>query len=213
MGHKALILHFEKGEIKDISIRATLDETYKTLFKNACQAAKLNPKNVGHGIKIVIFGSFWLEAYANEVMRLILNREIDSVSLRKTIWNHLKRLSIQDKFDFFYQISPANIRQKYKDLKQQIKELFDLRNRLAHFKDEPESINPVHKGIPIPDVHQRLMRSSTQQLSKTVKNATNWLIKIERQSDKIHKIKSPKIKPNKEIKSKIEAVLLKAGLI
>ena len=154
MEHKSFILDFEKGEIKDIWLRANLDETYKTLFKNACQAAKHNPKNVGHGIKIVIFGSFWLEAYANEVMRLILNREIDSVSLWKTIWDRLKRLSIQDKFDFFYQISPANIRQKYKDLKRPIKELFDLRNRLAHFKDEPESINlmPYHKGITMQDL-------------------------------------------------------------
>lgn len=170
-------------------------------------AAKLKPKNIGHGIKIVIFGSFWLEAYANRVIRLILNREIDSVSLRKTIWDRLKRLSLQDKFDFFYQISPVNIRQKYKDIKQPIQELFDLRNRLAHFKDEQESISLDHKGIPIPDINQRLMWSSTQQLSKTVKNATSWLIKIERQSNKIHKIKSQKIKPAKEIKSKIEAVL------
>ena len=141
MEHRSFILDIEKGEIKDISLIANLDETYKILFKNACQSAKSNPKNVGHGIKIVIFGSFWLEAYASEVMRLILNREIDSVSLRKTIWDRLKRLSIQDKFDFFYQISPVNIRQRYKDLKQPIKELFDIRNRLAHFKDDPESIN------------------------------------------------------------------------
>lgn len=142
-------------------------------------------------------------------MRLILNREIDSVSLWKTIWDRLKRLSIQDKFDFFYQISPANIRQKYKDLKQPIKELFDLRNRLAHFKDEPESINlmPYHKGITIPDINQRLMYSSTQQFSKTVKNAIDWLIKIERQSDKIHKIKSTKMKPNKETKELIERAI------
>ena len=207
MEHRSLILDIERGEIKDISIRANLDETYKTLFKNACHAAKLKPKNVGRGMKVVIFGSFWIEAYANGVMKLILNREIDSVSLRKKIWDRLKRLSIQDKFDFFYQISPVNIRQRYKDLKQPIKELFDLRNRLAHFKDEPESMNPVHKGIPIPDINRRLMWSNSQQFSKTVNNVIDWLIKIERQSDKIHKIKSQKIKLSKEEKSIIKSTI------
>jgi len=219
MEHRSLTLNFEKGEIKGIWLKAELDETYRLLFRNACQTAKRYPRNVAHGIKIIIFGSFWIEAYANETMRLIFERDIDSKLLRKAIWDRLKRSSIQEKLEVLFKISPDKIKQDYQTIKQPIRDLFDLRNRLAHFKDEPESIdlsttieNPheietditidrfksmMEKGVPVPNINQRLMWQHTQKAAGTVSKTIDWLTKIKAQSNKKHKIKSERVNLSK----------------
>src|SRR5574341_1546895 len=52
-----------------------------------------------------------------------------------------KKLLIQEKLEVFSEISSDKIKQNYQTIKQPLKDLFDLRNRLAHFKDEAESID------------------------------------------------------------------------
>ncbi|MCX5798223.1 MAG: hypothetical protein NTU90_01425, partial [Proteobacteria bacterium] len=66
MEHKSLIIKFEEGEVTDVLLRADLNQTYRALFMNACHAAKHSQNNVAHGVKIVIFGAFLIEAQANE---------------------------------------------------------------------------------------------------------------------------------------------------
>jgi hypothetical protein len=219
MEHRSITLNIEKGEIKGIWLKAELDKTYKLLFQNACQTAKRYPDNVAHGIKLIIFGSFWIEAYANETMRLIFERDIDSKLLRKEIWDRLKRASIQEKLEVLSKISSDKIKQDYQTIKQPIKDLFDLRNRLAHFKDEPEPIDlstsventheietnitierfqsMMEKGAPAPDINQRLMWQHTQEAAGTVSKTIAWLSKIKGHSNKKHKIKSERVKLSK----------------
>lgn len=220
MEHKTLIIECEKGEIKEFLLKANLNETYKTLFNRACQSAKRSPNNVGNGIKIVIFGSFWLESYANETMKMILSREITSPALQKTIWERLKKIPLQEKLDLFYRITPSSLRQDYDKIKQNIKDLFDLRNRLAHFKDEPAVIDldinldqlndtqtesnienvmaRLGKAIPVPEINKRLMWPNTQKHAKTVASAAAWLTKVIKISDKTHKLTSRNIKLHKK---------------
>jgi methyl-accepting chemotaxis protein len=219
MEHRSLTLDFEKGEIKGIWLKAELDETYRLLFRNASQTAKRYPRNVAHGIKIIIFGSFWIEVYANEIMRLIFELEIDSKPLKKAIWDRLKKSSIQEKLEILSKVSPNKIKQDYQTIKQPIKDLFDLRNRLAHFKDEPESIDlsanientnenetgitierfksMMEKCVPVPDINQRLMWQHTRKAAGTVSKTIDWLTKIKDHSNKKHQIKSEIIKLNK----------------
>jgi hypothetical protein len=108
MEHKSLILKIEKGQVTDVLLKANLNQTYRFLFRNACRAAKRRPNGVEHGVKIVVFGAFWLEAEANEVMRSVLNLEITSPSVRSSLWDRLKRQSVLDKFSFFSSISPTH---------------------------------------------------------------------------------------------------------
>jgi len=213
MEHRSLTLNFENGEIKGIWLKAMLDETYKLLFRNACQTAKRYPDNVAHGIKLIIFGSFWIEAYANETMKLIFERDINSKPLRTAIWSQLKRSSIQEKLELLSKTSSDKIKQDYQTIKQPIKDLFDLRNRLAHFKDEPESIclrhetetnitierlqSMMEKDPPVPDINQRLMWKHTQKSAGTVSNTIDWLTKAKDHSDKKHKIKPERVKLGK----------------
>jgi hypothetical protein len=210
MEHKTLTITFEKGEITNLLLRANLDETYKSLFRNACRASRRKPNAVEHGVKIVVFGAFWLETHANELMRLILNREISVPSVKKAIWDRLKRQSVLDKFSFFDSISPGSLHPAYEAIRQPTKELFDFRNRLAHFKDDPEALgledakdtdgadskikmqelDDLLKVIPVPSMNKYLMWSSAQLFAATVKKASEWLTKVERHSDKSHKVKS-----------------------
>lgn len=215
MEHRKLTLTFEKGEIRGVSLNADLNKTYKSLFNHAYQSAKRSSTSVSNGIKIVIFGSFWLESYANETMRIILRREIASPVIQKTIWDRLKRISIQEKLEFFYKTSPSNLKHDFDKINKNVKDLFDLRNRLAHFKDEPAEVeldvnldeaNKIEnkdkiknfmailaKGIPIPDINQQLMWPKVDKHAKTVLSAAAWLADINKLSDEAHKFESKRM--------------------
>lgn len=216
MEHRKLTLIFEKGEIKGALLNADLNKTYKSLFDRAYQAAGRSSKSVSNGIKVVIFGSFWLESYANETMRVILNREIASLVIQKNIWKHVKRISLQEKLEFFYKTSPSNLKHDFDKINKNVKDLFDLRNRLAHFKDEPAEVeldidfdeaNKVEnkgsiekfmavmaKGIPVPDINQQIMWPKVEKHAKTVLAAAAWLKDINELSNKAHKIESKKMR-------------------
>ena len=62
-----------EGKLVSISQNAGLDERYKDLFRNARRATAKTPSSVNSGIKMVVFGVFWLEARANRVLREILS--------------------------------------------------------------------------------------------------------------------------------------------
>jgi hypothetical protein len=72
----ALILEFERGQIIGIRSNPGLDQFYERLFRKAHRSAKKSAINVEPGIRLVVFGSFWLEARANAILRNALILEI-----------------------------------------------------------------------------------------------------------------------------------------
>jgi len=217
---RKLTFHFENYDITEISLGTSLDFTYKELFKNASQAAKRKPDNISHGIKIIVFGSFWIEAYSNEIMRLILVAEIDSKKTREVIWNQMKKISIIEKFDMFSKISPQNFKTKYSDLIKPLKELFDLRNRLAHFKNELELIDPsiivnnssfqvdkitdlesfknmLAQALPVPEINRFLIWSYSQKLITNVLSTVKLLGATKKHFEKIYQKKMDQFASNK----------------
>lgn len=189
-----------KGEIKGVYLKASLDTTYKRLFTSACKSSKKYPKNVAHGIKIIIFGCFWIESHANEILRTILHREISSKELEKEIWSMLKRISIEEKLDFFSKLLPSELQKEYQTLKSPIKQAYDLRGRLAHYKNEPiriaeetslEKIVDILSPLPIPEINQQLMWEKISTHSETIQNVNEWLKKI---AKRYHKTKNITIK-------------------
>lgn len=202
MTHHAIILNLDKGEITDVFVRASLDETYKQLFQNACRAAKRNPDNSYHGIKIIIFGSFWLEARSNDILRMILDLETKSPDTSKVIWNKLKTTSVADKLDIFYKLTSEHVACKHNDLRKKIKTLLDVRNRLAHFKDEPEEaallkhniidklsdVSDIAKVFDIPEISKLLKWGNTNKYAKTVNEGQNFFAATERYFRSKHNI-------------------------
>jgi hypothetical protein len=200
MEDRSITLNFVEGKIKGVWLKATLDQTYKRLFENSYKSSKKYPKNVAHGIKIIIFGCFWLESYANELLKMILQLEIASNKLQKETWTRLKKISIEEKLGFFSKLLPSELQKEYQVLKTPIKQIYDLRGRLAHYKDEPKKISDeisrddlfinVLNNIPIPELNQDLMWTKVKPHAETIKNTGKWLGRIIKHYHKTKGIKS-----------------------
>jgi hypothetical protein len=207
MEDRSITLDFVEGKIKGVWLKATLDQTYKRLFENAYKSSKKYPTNAAHGIKIIVFGCFWLESYANELLRMILRLEISSSKLQKEIWARLKRISIEEKIGFFSKLLPSELQKEYQSLKIPVKKIYDLRGRLAHYKDEPKKITDeispddffinVLNNIPIPELNRQLMWDEVKAHAETIKSTSKWFSKIINHYHKIKGIKSTnkKLKP------------------
>ena len=142
-----LIFQFENGVITGVLENAGLDEFYERLFRNAHRSAKRSGDHVNAGIKMVIFGAFWLEALSNHVLRQALNHEASEETFGIALWKALRRAPILEKLELLRSLSSDALRIEYEDLLPQLKRLLDVRNRLAHFKDSDSAIAGSLGGI------------------------------------------------------------------
>jgi hypothetical protein len=135
MQYGKTILHFEAGEIKGVYTNAGLDQLYYIMFKKAKGIARRYPQNPENGIKVIIFGAFYLEATCNVLFRKMLSSQISQNKLANSIWGVMERLNVRDKLKIASKASSLNNSNVEKYLKKAQK-IFDFRNRLAHFKEE-----------------------------------------------------------------------------
>lgn len=181
---REITLSFKEGEITGIFLNSSLDHMYMKLFQNARRGAKRHPLDIEHGIKLVVFGCFFLEAKVNKEVRNILNHESDKEMYVSALWKSLKKRNFLEKIELLISVSPQKQQQKIILLRQKIKEVFDLRNRLAHFKDEPKqhakraTRDDVHEfidNLPIPELNQELMWDKTKIHAETISKTNKWL--------------------------------------
>jgi hypothetical protein len=115
-----------------LQVRAsTLSER---MFETAKTRAKSAPDDIESGIQVIVFGTFLMEASCNDSYRAFLSAVIPNGELADAIWNATKRLSSPEKVNVAAAANPAS----KADIDVQVRRLkllFDLRNRLAHFKD------------------------------------------------------------------------------
>jgi hypothetical protein len=206
MTHSQLIIKVEKGEVLDVFVRASIDKTFHKLFKDACRAAKRNPNNTYHGVKVIVFGSFWMEAACNDALREMLHLEIKQEEIAKVLWIKLKGIAISEKIDIFYRLFPDQFFCDQAEFRKRIKKVLDLRNRLAHFKDEPEEANPVRPELidslksdlnlltqmfDLPELSKALKWEAIQHHAATIQDLHRFLASIEQHLRKKHKLKKP----------------------
>lgn len=182
MEYRSLSLKYEKGKVVEVSITADLDITYKLLFQNAKRASKRNPQNIEHGIKVIIFGCFMLESRSNWLMKFILYHEITN-DLKINIWNTLKKNNFHSKMEILSSLATQKQKRNYSELINPLKQLFDLRNRLAHFKNEEEIITEkielakVEEYVlnpPIPNLTKELFWNRIELYAKTISDTNIW---------------------------------------
>lgn len=187
MEKRSITVNFEKGNITGISLNAQLDTIYKKLFQNARKSARRRPHDIEHGIKIIIFGCFWLEAHCNQTFKAILEMETKDNKFGTSIWKRLKRSNIFNKLEIIKDFSSKQQKDKYINFQSRLKSVFDLRNRLAHFKDEEEILSEatsleeamnVISTLPIPDINHELMWPQIKHYAETISEANKWLISV-----------------------------------
>jgi len=130
----SLKLKFVLGQIVGASTNAGLDAVYQRMFDAAKGKIRRAPNKVEHGIRAIVFGAFLLEAVCNELYKDFLEGQIPNPRLARAIWSATARLAIPEKL----RIATTGRALDKAEIDRQmgkIKALFDLRNRLAHFKD------------------------------------------------------------------------------
>jgi hypothetical protein len=122
------------GGIAGVSINAGLALAYELLFRAAQAELRRGYTSPEVGIRLIVFGSFWLEAVCNETLRDTLLAVVVPRAFGEALWELNKRATFLDKFSVLSVFAKSNPDYD-KDLFRALKEILDLRNRLAHFKD------------------------------------------------------------------------------
>lgn len=189
-----LIFKVERGQIVEVLQNPGLDQFYERLFRNAYRTASRSSATVDAGIRLVVFGVFWMEARCNVVLRRALYLEVHEPSLGPALWQVLKRAALLDKTDLLRAFAPARLEARYRQLRSQLQSLIELRNSLAHFKDSDVRIggpliSPLQavRILRTSDDSQlirELRRPAVLKHARTVSGLSQWLTQLEKAHSK-----------------------------
>ncbi|MGD1046336.1 MAG: hypothetical protein ABR936_13585 [Bacteroidota bacterium] len=143
----------EEGKTLGVFINSGLDSIYKSIFLKSRKALSEKHDDLELSIACIVFGCFWLEASCNAYIQNILEfrgtpRAKNLRGFDHAIQGIVTRANFLQKLDLLSTLASPSLHSRYQNLKQEAKKIFDLRNRLAHFKDNDEVI---HRG-PISEV-------------------------------------------------------------
>jgi len=176
------------GGIAEVSAITPLDLIYKRIFDNARRSVRRNPTNIENGIKAIVFGCFWLEARTNTIVHDAIHWESSNTRFGKLIWEQVKKASIFDKLNLISAFCTAEQLQEFKSLNPKLRQTFDLRNRLAHFKGEEqllakdvtiEQVFPVIDNAPEPRLIRLLTSAKiADEHVRMIAQCGKWLTKV-----------------------------------
>jgi hypothetical protein len=191
----SLIFKVEDGQIVAVLQNASLDQFYERTFRKAYRRARGSRRSVEAGINVIVFGAFWLEAHANQFLRDALGLEARSQAFGSALWTALRRSALLEKLDLFYALASDSLAAQHSEVKSGVKVLLDLRNRLAHFKDEhirigdpvadvPEAVT-VLQTAEDPDLIKQLRAPAVLKHGQAVLGAYRWMSRVQRSHAKI----------------------------
>jgi hypothetical protein len=185
-----LKITFEAGEIVVVSVNAGLDLAYQRLFESARRQLRQPEPPIEAGIQLIVFGCFWLEALSNEAVRDLIRATTKPSIAAEAVWETIKRAPLHSKLAIvsaFRRVSdPDHSGRITRDLTQ----LFDLRNRLAHFKDEDvpiagrltvDELWAQFEQFPDADLLAQLRPPAADRWAETILDATAWVTEIREQ--------------------------------
>ena len=196
MDSGSFTFEFKEGQIVVTLQSARLDNFYERMFRKAYRRVRSSRKPVEAGISIIVFGAFWLEAYANVFLREALNLETTSSAFGKVLWNILRRSALLEKLELFKALAPDRLATQFSEVHTGVKRLLDMRNGLAHFKEEP-----IQLGGPYTDINDALMEFLTAGEPSRIKElqapavlkhghavlaAYRWMYRVQRFHAKTH---------------------------
>ncbi|MGC2404543.1 MAG: hypothetical protein WA510_32430 [Acidobacteriaceae bacterium] len=174
---------FEDGEIVGVSTNAALELAYGRLFKSA-QAELQAGASIDVGIRLLIFGCFWLEAVCSQTLRDVLSASVTPKTLGKALWDANKRASFLDKLLILLASTKNPDLENGKTLMVDLKKVFDLRNRLAHFKDDDTPVTKLElediDKYPDPELNAQLRSALARGHAQTIMDGMSLLEKTRR---------------------------------
>jgi hypothetical protein len=151
--HGNFRIFVEEGKTLGVFINSGLDSIYQSIFLKSRKALAEKHDDLELNIACIVFGCFWLEASCNAYIQSILEfrgtpRAKNLRGFDRAIHGIVTRVNLLQKLELLSNLASPSLHKRYQNLKQEAKKIFDLRNRLAHFKDSDEEI---HRG-PISEV-------------------------------------------------------------
>jgi hypothetical protein len=200
MAEGIMTLEFDRGELKGVFINTALDKIYRRMYVKAKRNAAKNSGNIEHGIQVVVFGVFYLESLCNSLFKKMLVSQIESPDLAKSIWLATKKLNVLEKLKLVADATTTSNAESTKNCLKLTQKVFDLRNRLAHFKDEDWNVTDLLDysalsklenakdfdlptlwrtvKLPEPELMTKLRGAELQQYSHDIENVEQWMIRI-----------------------------------
>lgn len=132
----AIALSFKAGQITKMTVKAELDHIYGKMFLNARKATHKNPDKIRNGIGAIIFGCFWIEAKCNNHLKYLIEHELAKEHFRKSVWKSLERVGLSKKLNIILALAQDIGFAKGNAPLGKLQKVIDLRNRLAHAKEE-----------------------------------------------------------------------------
>jgi len=115
-------------------------------------------------------------------------------------WKSLEKKATHTKFEVILRSANRTQQLQFRVFKRRLKDVFDLRDRLAHFKDEdfkiggplPEGVDVVNfsASCPEPELIHELKGQSVKVLGATIAGAGEWLRKVYVHFSQQHGVKS-----------------------
>lgn len=176
-----------------MSVGTGLDMGYANLFQEASTQAHSAPSRDA-GVKVILFGCFWLEALCNACLREFLESGFLPEAIQISLWKALERVKTATKLDILASIEgPETL-----ELLKHVKALFELRNRLAHFKEEFAEVpapRAVHDEaffdkLPETELIDLLKPPALESSIRHVLQTKEWLDKVKRAIDERQHLRS-----------------------
>lgn len=167
-----------------VSVNTALDTMYREMFSIACRNAATDTDHIEHSVRAIIFGCFWLEAYTNNLVREILSQETKRQKLADVLWDNVKKANFHEKLKIVLVIAGDEVSGQFNTINSRLKTAFDLRNRLAHFKDDdqfvaknmhPHDFENILENLPDADLVKQLIHPKLEDYIRAIQDGGQWL--------------------------------------
>lgn len=122
-------------------LSSALETEYEKIFRRSRLSIIRNNKNVSQSIILIVFGCFLLEAHCNRIIKSFIESDDSLIKINKILWDRLKRSTTLEKFALIKEYGDKKHLHEYSIFKQKLSDIIELRNKLAHYKDDKETLN------------------------------------------------------------------------